>query len=318
MRRAAPGATRRCFRNSTPSISRRRSCRKRGTAVCGRADHLQGPCRGRARHRDLQGCAEGVGAKVEGAFLPVVAPASARRPRRNEHYKSDEEFLFALAAALREEYKAIVDAGSHPCRSTTRSCRTMYDVAARREERARGRKWAEVRIDALEPRARPACPRTRCAITSAGAALTRPHVSDVALKDIVDLVLKVKAGAYSHRDGQPAPRARMARVGGPRSCRKASKLVPGVDQPFHQRGRAPRTGGRAASALRQAGRAGERHGRHRLRLRADAASCAACIPRSCGRSCRRWPRAPASRRRNCTVDEVGRRPSSVPNRASIR
>ena len=48
---------------------------------------------------------------VEDGFLPVVAPASAFPIYRNEYYKDDEGLLFALAAALREEYKAIIDAG---------------------------------------------------------------------------------------------------------------------------------------------------------------------------------------------------------------
>ena len=48
---------------------------------------------------------------VHGAFLPVVAPASALPGAKLEHYKDEEEFLFALADALHEEYKAIVDAG---------------------------------------------------------------------------------------------------------------------------------------------------------------------------------------------------------------
>ena len=50
-------------------------------------------------------------AAVADAFLPVVAPASAVPRHKNEYYKDDEEFLFKLAGALREEYKAIVDAG---------------------------------------------------------------------------------------------------------------------------------------------------------------------------------------------------------------
>src|SRR5581483_8026549 len=50
------------------------------------------------------------GVDVAGAFLPVVAPASAYW-LENEHYATEEEFVFALADALHEEYRAIVDAG---------------------------------------------------------------------------------------------------------------------------------------------------------------------------------------------------------------
>jgi 5-methyltetrahydropteroyltriglutamate--homocysteine methyltransferase len=46
---------------------------------------------------------------VEEAFLPVAAPCSASAPGVNQYYKSDEEFLYAVADALSEEYKAIAD-----------------------------------------------------------------------------------------------------------------------------------------------------------------------------------------------------------------
>ncbi|HZT52312.1 MAG TPA: hypothetical protein VFA22_10285, partial [Stellaceae bacterium] len=51
------------------------------------------------------------GLKVEEAFLPVAAPASVIPDRKNEYYKTDEDCLEAIAAAMRVEYKAIVDAG---------------------------------------------------------------------------------------------------------------------------------------------------------------------------------------------------------------
>ena len=44
-------------------------------------------------------------------FLPVVAPASVLPNARNEYYRDEESFLFALAEALRTEYRAIIDAG---------------------------------------------------------------------------------------------------------------------------------------------------------------------------------------------------------------
>ena len=51
------------------------------------------------------------GAKVEEAFMPVVAPASVVPERQNEYYKSNEELVADLAEAMRVEYKMIVDAG---------------------------------------------------------------------------------------------------------------------------------------------------------------------------------------------------------------
>src|SRR5262249_54000754 len=57
------------------------------------------PAQARQRHPALAG------------FLPVVAPASALPGAKIEHYKDEESYLFALADALHQEYKAIVDAG---------------------------------------------------------------------------------------------------------------------------------------------------------------------------------------------------------------
>src|SRR5215813_11415782 len=51
------------------------------------------------------------GVKVEEAFLPVAAPASVIPDRKNEYYSSDKECLIAVGAAMRTEYKMIVDAG---------------------------------------------------------------------------------------------------------------------------------------------------------------------------------------------------------------
>ena len=51
------------------------------------------------------------GAKTAGLFMAAVAPASVAPDRNDEYYKSDEEYVFAVADALHEEYKAIIDAG---------------------------------------------------------------------------------------------------------------------------------------------------------------------------------------------------------------
>src|SRR6266567_4293221 len=51
------------------------------------------------------------GVRVAEAFLPANTPGTIEHWLRNEHYAGDEEFLHAIAEAMREEYKAIVDAG---------------------------------------------------------------------------------------------------------------------------------------------------------------------------------------------------------------
>src|SRR5207248_4580533 len=51
------------------------------------------------------------GKRYEEAFMPAVSPANLANWNRNEHYATEEEYLYALADALREEYRAIIDAG---------------------------------------------------------------------------------------------------------------------------------------------------------------------------------------------------------------
>jgi len=141
------------------------------------------------------------GADVADAFLPVVAPASAVPRHKNEYYKDDEEFLFKLAEALREEYKAIIDAGLL-VQIDDAFLPYMYDVAFSGEDLAQYRKWAAVRIDALN-HALAGLPEDRIRYHICWGSFNTPHVTDVALKDIVDLVLRVKAGAYCIEMGNP-------------------------------------------------------------------------------------------------------------------
>jgi 5-methyltetrahydropteroyltriglutamate--homocysteine methyltransferase len=49
--------------------------------------------------------------KAEEAFLPVAAPASVIPDRKNEYYRNEDDCMAAIAAAMRTEYKMIVDAG---------------------------------------------------------------------------------------------------------------------------------------------------------------------------------------------------------------
>jgi 5-methyltetrahydropteroyltriglutamate--homocysteine methyltransferase len=134
------------------------------------------------------------GVTVEGAFLPVVAPASAVALATNEFYKSEEDFLFAVAEAMREEYAAIVKA-----RLTVQVDDAflpyMYDVAFKENEIKKYRKWAALRVEALN-HALKAIPAEKVRYHICWGSFNTPHVTDVPLKEIVDLVLKVNAGAY--------------------------------------------------------------------------------------------------------------------------
>jgi 5-methyltetrahydropteroyltriglutamate--homocysteine methyltransferase len=165
---------------------------KRGTVVCVGPITYKGQA---AVQKDIAVFKSALkGAAVADAFLPVVAPASAVPRHKNEYYRSDEEFLFKLADALREEYKAIVDAGLM-VQIDDAFLPYMYDVAFAAGDLPQYRKWAAVRVDALN-HAIAGLPEERIRYHICWGSFNTPHVTDVPLKDIVDLVLRVKAGAY--------------------------------------------------------------------------------------------------------------------------
>jgi 5-methyltetrahydropteroyltriglutamate--homocysteine methyltransferase len=132
--------------------------------------------------------------KVEDAFLPVVAPASAFPFYRNEYYKDDESLLFALAEALRGEYKAVLDAGLR-VQIDDAFLPWTYERIVPPLTLEQYRKWAELRIDALN-HALEGLPAERIRYHICWGSWNAPHIYDVPLKDIIDLLLKLRVGGY--------------------------------------------------------------------------------------------------------------------------
>jgi 5-methyltetrahydropteroyltriglutamate--homocysteine methyltransferase len=139
-------------------------------------------------------------ANVE-AFLPVVAPASALPGAKNEHYHNDEAYLFALADALHEEYKAIVDAGLY-VQIDDAFLPYMHERMVPPMTSAQYRYWAQMRIDALNHALR-GIPEEKSRYHICWGSWNGPHAFDVPLKDIVDLLLQVKVGHYSYEAANP-------------------------------------------------------------------------------------------------------------------
>jgi 5-methyltetrahydropteroyltriglutamate--homocysteine methyltransferase len=133
-------------------------------------------------------------ARVEEAFLPVVAPASAAYNGVNDFYPTEEEYVYALAEALRNEYLAIYESGLLLQVDDAVLANAYDDLMARSPETYR--KWAQLRIDALNHALR-GIPEDRVRYHLCYGSWHAPHVSDAPLEEIVDLILQVKAGAYS-------------------------------------------------------------------------------------------------------------------------
>jgi 5-methyltetrahydropteroyltriglutamate--homocysteine methyltransferase len=130
------------------------------------------------------------GMKVEEAFMPAVAPTGVGT---NEHYGSEEEYLQAVGDALRTEYQEIVSAGFILQVDDPWLTEVYGDTSLSLAER---RKIAERSIEALNSALR-GIPPEKIRFHTCYGINEGPRVHDAALKDIVDLILKVNAGAYS-------------------------------------------------------------------------------------------------------------------------
>jgi 5-methyltetrahydropteroyltriglutamate--homocysteine methyltransferase len=133
--------------------------------------------------------------KVEGAFLPVVAPASAMPNVKDEHYGDEKKLLFALAEALRVEYKTVVDAGLY-VQIDDAFFPYMHEKLVPPMTMAQYRQWAQLRIDALN-HALEGIPTEKTRYHICWGSWSGPHMFDVPLKEIIDIMLNVNVGAYS-------------------------------------------------------------------------------------------------------------------------
>jgi 5-methyltetrahydropteroyltriglutamate--homocysteine methyltransferase len=131
-----------------------------------------------------------VGMKVEEAFMPAVAPSGVGA---NAYYSSEEQYLEAVGDALRTEYLAIVSAGFILQVDDPWLTELYGDTSLSLTER---RKIAERSIEALNHALR-GIPAEKIRFHTCYGINEGPRVHDAALQDIVDLILKVNAGAYS-------------------------------------------------------------------------------------------------------------------------
>jgi 5-methyltetrahydropteroyltriglutamate--homocysteine methyltransferase len=138
------------------------------------------------------------GAAHAEAFMTSVAPGSFGR-RQNQYYKTDEEFLFAIAEAMREEYRAIVEAG-FVLQLDDPGLPDTWDMFNPEPVLADYKKYAAVTIEALN-HALEGLPEDRVRYHICWGSWHGPHTTDLPLRDIVDVLLRVRAGCYSVEAG---------------------------------------------------------------------------------------------------------------------
>ena len=133
-------------------------------------------------------------ASIEEGFLTAVAPASTAYDGVNEYYPSEKDYVYAIADALREEYLAIHKAGLL-LQVDDAVLANMYDDLVQTSPQ-HYREWANLRVEALN-HALEGIPEERIRYHVCFGSWHVPHVADAPLEEIVGLILKVRAGAYS-------------------------------------------------------------------------------------------------------------------------
>jgi 5-methyltetrahydropteroyltriglutamate--homocysteine methyltransferase len=133
-------------------------------------------------------------AGTEDVFLTSTAPASLEVYRRNRFYKSDEEYVFAIAEAMRVEYEAII-AGGLILQVDDAWLPALWDRIGIGMGLSAFRARCEMRVEALNHALRN-IPEDRVRYHLCWGSWHGPHAYDLELDRIVDIVLKVKAQAY--------------------------------------------------------------------------------------------------------------------------
>jgi 5-methyltetrahydropteroyltriglutamate--homocysteine methyltransferase len=175
--------------------------------------------------RDIANLRDALGGLEAEGFLPVVAPASTYW-LRNEHYASEEEFVFALADALAVEYRAIVDAGFLLQVDDAVLMHEMDSILAEGGSIEDYRKWAQLRVDALN-HALQGIPEEKVRYHVCWGSWHGPHAFDPPLAEVVDLVLQVNAGFYAMEQANPRHEHEW-RVWEEVTLPEGRKLIPGV------------------------------------------------------------------------------------------
>jgi 5-methyltetrahydropteroyltriglutamate--homocysteine methyltransferase len=138
--------------------------------------------------------------QVEEAFIPAIAPGTFGRGQ-NQFYASEEEFLFAIATAMKEEYQTIINAG-FVLQIDDPGLPDTWDMQVPALSIEEYRKFAALRVEALNY-ALAGLPEEMVRYHICWGSWHGPHTTDIPLRHIVDLVLQVRAGAYSIEAANP-------------------------------------------------------------------------------------------------------------------
>jgi len=131
----------------------------------------------------------------------TAAPASVIPDRKNEYYKTDDELQEAIGNAMHTEYKTIIEAGLLVQLDDARAAVT-YDRMVPPKSFADYRKWLAKQVEIIN-HAIKGLPREKIRYHVCWGSWPGPHSTDVPFGAIADLILKVRAGAYSIEAANP-------------------------------------------------------------------------------------------------------------------
>ena len=140
------------------------------------------------------------GLRHEEVFMPAIAPSYIAATLPNEYYRTESEYEQAIADALREEYKAIVDAGFILQIDDPRL--VTYYMMNPGKSVDDCRRWAAQRVEAINYSIRD-IPAEKIRFHTCYSIDVGPRVHEMELKDIVDIILQINAGAYSFEAANP-------------------------------------------------------------------------------------------------------------------
>lgn len=143
---------------------------------------------------DIKNLKTALAGKSAEGFVAALGPLSLGNGIRNEHYKSEEEYMMAVADAVREEYKAITDGGFIVQVDEPEFCSSWmfypeWDVKTYRP-------WLEAQVEYINYAVR-GLPEDQIRFHSCWGSGHRPHVNDIDFKHIADIMLKIKAQQYA-------------------------------------------------------------------------------------------------------------------------
>jgi len=137
---------------------------------------------------------------AEEAFMSAVSPGTIEHWLHNEYYKSDEEYLYAIADAMRVEYEAIVNAG-YVLQVDDPDLADAWQIHPEMDA-AQYKKYAQIRIEALNHALRNVAP-DRVRLHVCWGSYHGPHKYDIEMRDIIDVVLMTRAQGFAVEASNP-------------------------------------------------------------------------------------------------------------------